>query len=214
MLLLITLVAVLVSGCLNANVSLTISENDRVSGQVLVAVPTPAGEEPLRLRPPKNLADRVQVSPYEGKGRSGSKLSFTRLTFEEVERLGRALSRAESRYRFDISRAGSLVTVQGSVDLTPLAKTDSSVLLEINTPGEVTSTNGRANAGLVSWRPKPGEVTQISATFQFTNTSGSAVWLGWTALVGILTIGVALLVALLALFSHRRMREETLEYTP
>ncbi|MDR7303110.1 DUF3153 domain-containing protein [Haloactinomyces albus] len=210
-LLLGTLVAVLVSGCLNANVSLTISENDRVSGQVLVTVPTVAGQEPLRLRPPRGLAERVQVSPYEDKGRSGTKLSFTRLTFNEVERLGRTLSNAESRYRFDLSRTGSLVMVQGSVDLTPLARTDSSVLLEINTPGEITTTNGHASSGLVSWRPKPGEVTRISATFQFSNTSEGTVWLGWTTFVGAVAIGVALLVAVLALFSHRRMRREALE---
>ncbi|RCW44036.1 uncharacterized protein DUF3153 [Halopolyspora algeriensis] len=212
--LLITLVAVLVSGCLNANVSLTIYENDRVSGQLMVAVPTPDGEEPLRLQPPQGMADRVRVSPYDNGDRSGSKLSFTKLTFDELEHLAASLSRADSRYRFDIERAGSLVTVQGSVDLTPLAETDSSVLIEINTPGEVTSTNGRTNAGMVSWYPPPGEVTQISATFQFTGTTQNVFWWSWTTLFSALTLATAVLVAVLALLNHRRMRNDTAESAP
>lgn len=209
--LLIALVAVLVSGCLNANVSMTIYENDRVSGQLMVAVPTSEGQEPLQLHPPRGMADRVQAAPYENEGHSGSKLSFRNLTFDEVEHLATSLSRADSRYRFDLERAGSLVTLQGSIDLTPLAETDSSVLIEINTPGEVTSTNGRTNAGMVSWHPAPGEVTQISATFQFTGTGQDVFRWGWTALFSGLTIGVALLVAVLALLNHRRMREDTVE---
>lgn len=201
------LVAVLTSGCLQATVSLTLSEDDRVSGDVLVAVPVAESDEPVRLTPPEGLRDRVSVEPYSSDGVQGSRLSFENLTFSEVEHLGQALSRSQSRYRFSLERNGSLVTVKGSIDLTPLAETDSSVLIELSTPGEVTTTNGEINGGVLSWRPQPGEVTRISATVQFANSSGVG-WFSWAAGVGLAAFGVALLVAVLALVAHQRMRRE------
>lgn len=201
------LIAVLTSGCLQATVSLSMSGDDRVSGDVLLAVPVAEGKDPIRLSPPEGFGDRVSITPYSSNGVRGSKLSFENLTFTEVERLGRSLSTSQSRYRFSIDRAGSLVNVQGRVDLTPLEDTNSSVLIEISTPGEVTTTNGEVNGGVLSWRPEAGEVTQLSATVQFAN-SGGAAWLGWTAVVGIVALGVALLVAVLALVAHQRMRRE------
>ncbi len=205
--LVLMLVGLLTTGCLQATVSLSIDDDDRVSGEVLVAVPVADGQEPLRLAPPRGLSDRVRITPYASGGLNGSRLSFEDLTFNEVERLGRSLSRSDSRYRFSIERTGSLVTVQGSVDLTPLAETDSAVLVEISTPGEVTTTNGDVNGGVLSWRPEPGEVTEMTATLQFASESG-AMWFGWAAMLGIGTFAVALLVAVLALVAHQRMRRE------
>ncbi len=203
--LLITLTGMLVSGCLRANVSMSISGDDLVTGTLRIATQTSAGATPLRLKPPADLADRVHVRPFESGRNSGSELSFTNLSFAEVERLGTTLSGSGSRYKFHIERSGSIVTLRGSVDLTPLADTDSTVLIELTAPGEPTSTNGQESAGVITWDLEPGEVTTLSATYQFTG-GATQPWMIWALAVVGLTLGVALLVAALALVAHKRMR--------
>ncbi len=205
--LLIMLVCLLLSGCLRANVSMTFSENDRVSGEVLVAVRRPANQEPFRLRVPREFRERVHATPYSEGRMVGSTLSFDNLAFGEVEQLGRALGGSNSRYDFSIERTGSLIEVHGSIDLTPLDQTDSSVVVRINTVGEVTTTNGKNNSGTITWRPQPGEVTELSATFQYSDSRGGA-WLNWTLMIAALTLGVAALVVKLALDSHRKSHSD------
>lgn len=203
----IMLVGILVSGCLNATVSLSINGQDKVSGEVMIAVPPTSDRHSFRLRVPDELSDKVRTSPYRDGEARGSKLEFDELTFDEVERLAAELNRANSRYKLSISRSGSLVEVRGSVDLTPLAETDSEMLVEISAPGEVTTTNGEINAGMVSWHPRPGEVTEISATFQFTDARSAGLF-GWSVVVGGIAFGTALLVAVLALVTRQRARAE------
>ncbi|MGJ7904906.1 DUF3153 domain-containing protein [Actinopolyspora sp. H202] len=206
--LMIMLVGILVSGCLNATVSLSINGKDEVSGEVMVAVPPSSERHEFRLRVPEELSDKVRLSSYREGDARGSKLEFDELSFDEVERLAAQLNRADSRYKLSISRSGSLVEVNGSVDLTPLAETDSEVLVEISAPGEVTTTNGETNAGMVSWQPRPGEVTEISATFQFTDARSAGLF-GWSLVLGGVTFGTALLVAVLALVTRQRARADS-----
>ncbi|WP_245556027.1 DUF3153 domain-containing protein [Actinopolyspora mortivallis] len=205
--LVVVLVGLLASGCLNATVSLSIDEEDRVSGQALIAVP-PSADDRVRLRVPDELSERVRITPYRKEGQRGSKVEFDRLDFDELERLARELNNTNSRYSLSVSRSGSLVNVDGSVDLTPLADTSSEVLVEISTPGEVTTTNGKVDAGVVSWEPAPGEVTEMSATFQFSDGRSAGLF-GWSTVVGALTFGVAVLVGLMALLAHQHHRNET-----
>lgn len=207
LLVLITVLGTLLSGCLRVNASMNVSGEDLVSGEVLVATETPDGQVPFELHPPDALADRVEISPFRGEGRVGSRLSFHDLSFAEVEELAGALSQSDSRYRLDLSRSGSLVIFDGSVDLTPLADTDSAVDLKVSAPGEITNTNGQESAGTVSWTLEPGTVTQLSAIYQYSNASGGD-WIGWALLVGALTLVAATLVAALALRTHLRNRAE------
>jgi phosphatidylinositol mannoside-binding LppM-like protein len=209
LLVLITVLGTLLSGCLHVNASLNISGDDLASGEVLVSTQTADGQVPFRLQPPEELADRVQVTPYEQDGRVGSHLSFRDLSLPEVEQLAEALSPTDSRYRLQLSRSGSLVIFDGSVDLTPLADTDSGVQLKISAPGEITNTNGEESAGTITWVLQPGEVSELSATYQFANSTGMD-WIGWALLVGALTFATAVLVALLALRTHIRHRADQL----
>ncbi len=201
----ILVLGVLSSGCLHANVSMTISEDDRVSGQLLLSTQTPDGKAPFQLKPPPDLADRVEVKPVHADGRVGSELSFSDLRFDEIQRLADQLSGSDSRYRFSLKRSGSMVVLDGSIDLTPLAKTDSDVVIDLNAPGNVTTTNGKETAGTVSWNPQPGEVTEITATYQFAGTQDRS-WIWWTLVVLGGTVGVAALVAILALGTHLKTR--------
>ncbi|MGI8311209.1 DUF3153 domain-containing protein [Saccharopolyspora hattusasensis] len=204
---LIGVLGTLLSGCLHVNAALNISGEDLVSGEVQLSTQIADGQAPFRLQPPENLADRVQVTPNDDGGRTGSHLSFHDLTFPEVEQLAEALSPTDSRYRLHLSRSGSLVFFEGSADLTPLADTDSGADLKISAPGEITNTNGQESAGTVTWSLQPGSVTELSATYQFSNVAGMD-WIGWALLVGALTFGAAIVVALLALRTHIRTRAE------
>ncbi|GAB3281249.1 hypothetical protein GCM10027563_10540 [Parasphingorhabdus pacifica] len=199
--LLILVIGVLLSGCLHTRATLNLTENDTASGEILLSTQTPDGQVPFRLRPPEGLADRVNVTPYSKEGRTGSRLTFQKLTYDEVEKLASEVSQGHRRYTFDLHRSGSLVLFNGSVDLTPLEENSSSFLLEISTPGEVTTTNGHESAGVVSWRPEAGQVTELSAAFQFAG-AGSKYWIWWTLLVVALSFGAAGFVAYLAQRAH------------
>lgn len=195
----------LLGGCLHVNTALTISGEDTVSGEVLVVTQSADGQVPFRLQPPGDMADRVEITPYQGNDGVGSRMSFHDLEFDEVERLAGALSPSDSRYRLSLSRSGSLVILNGSVDLTPLADTDSGVELKVSAPGEITNTNGTESAGTVNWVLEPGEVTELSATFQYADATGGD-WIGWAVGVTLLTLGTAAVVGLLALRAHLRNR--------
>lgn len=213
LMLLMALVGMLLSGCLHADASMTLAEDDTASGELLVTTETPDGQVPFRLRPPDDLADRVQVAPYSEQGRVGSRLTFRKLDFEELERLSNALSPSESRYNVHLERQGSLVEFTTMLDLTPLADTDSSVQVELTAPGEVTTTNGKESSGVVTWAPEAGEVSELTATFQYSG-AGMGVGFVWTMLLAGLTLCVVVAVAFLAQRSHERERAESDERVP
>lgn len=204
LILLILLTAMLVSGCLRANVSMTISKDDLVSGQLKVSTQSSETQSAPQLRPPPDLADRVSVEPYRSGGTTGSLLSFKNLTFDEVERLGKALTGNTGRYQFHLKRSGSTVTLNGTADLTPLADTNSSVVIELGAPSQPTTTNGKESAGLIRWTPEPGEVTQLSATFQYARGTGG--WVYWTLLMAAGVVVCVGLIGVLALRSHQQTR--------
>lgn len=203
--LLIILLSTMLSGCLHVRAAMTISGEDKVSGEVLVATETPDGKVPFELRPPPDLADRVHVTPYKEGSRVGANLSFNDLSYEEVEQLATAMSPSDSRFSLKMHRAGSLVIFEGSADLTPLADTDSGIEVKLSAPGQVTTTNGEESAGTVTWVLEPGEVTQPTATFQFTTGTGMD-WVGWALLVGGIAVVTAGLIGGLALRNHLRTR--------
>jgi hypothetical protein len=202
---LVTVLATLLGGCLNVNAALTISGEDTVSGDIAVATQTVDGKIPFDLRPPPQLADRVKVEPFTEGENVGANVSFHDLEFQEVEQLAAELSPSDSRYHLKLWRQGSLVYFEGDADLTPLAETDSEIELEISAPGEITRTNGEESAGTVTWSLEPGEVTQLSAAFQFSGAGGTGWWL-WVSLVVGMTVLTAVLVGLLALRTHLRNR--------
>ncbi|MHA6803091.1 DUF3153 domain-containing protein [Salinifilum ghardaiensis] len=196
---------VALTGCLHLSASINITDDDRVSGELRVSTRTAAGQEPFRVEPPPHLADRVTVEPYTTEGRQGSHLSFHDLTFHEVETLAKELSPSESRYEVTLRRNGTLVDANARVDLTPLANTNSSVLVRISAPGQITNSNGQESAGTVTWNLEPGEVTHMAVTYQY-SSSAVGPWTFWAAAVGLGTLGVAVLVGLLALRTHLHTR--------
>ncbi|MBE9373121.1 DUF3153 domain-containing protein [Saccharopolyspora sp. HNM0983] len=199
------LATALVSGCLQLNASMTIDGDDRVSGDVLVSAATADNRPPIGQGAPAHLADRVRIDPYSSEGRVGSHLSFHDLSFAEFEQLVSALGGSDTRYDLNLSRSGSLTIFDGSVDLTPLADTNSTFQFRMSAPGEVSNTNGEQSAGTVEWNLQPGEVTHLAATYQYASPAGGD-WVGWAALVGLGGIAVSVGVGMLALRTHIRNR--------
>lgn len=201
----VALTTALVGGCLDVNASMNINGDDRVSGEVLVSAATADDRPPISQEPPEHLADRVSIDPYSSQGRVGSRLSFHDLSFAEFEQLVTELGGSDTRYDLNLSRSGSLAIFDGSVDLTPLADTNSTFEFRMSAPGEVTDTNGEQSAGTVEWTLEPGEVTHMNATYQYASAAGGD-WVGWAALMFLGGIGVSAAVGMLALRTHVRNR--------
>jgi len=203
LLVLLGVMTVSLTGCLRLHAALAVSQDDLISGEMVVAS-LPSGPEDkgpeLTIRP--DLADQVSAEPYTADGYVGQKLTFTNLRFADFSLLVETISTAK-QYRMSFRRSGGLVSLAGSIDLTRVPAERADVQIKIALPGNVTRTNGDNTDGTITWKPKPGAVTEFSATTQYSGDAGMS-WAQWVAAVGGGAVGVAVLVVLLALFTHRR----------
>jgi hypothetical protein len=197
------------SGCIRAHAELTLSGNDLVSGQIRIATLAASDDDtgPTLIIPPP-LSNRVTMSPYKADGYVGQTLILERLNFDEMRLLSETMSSFSSRYRLSFRRSGELVSLGGSVDLNQLPQDKADFQIKVTFPGSIMRANGELNGNAITWVPKPGGVTEFSATAQYSDVE--AVSLGkWALIVGAGALGVSGLVALLALAAHRRDRRRT-----
>lgn len=187
--LLLLIVAPLAAGCLRVHASITVSPDDKVSGQIVAAAKPRNTSDPgpqFDLNLP--FSQKVAVSKYEGGGLVGSEAVFSDLTFAELPQLA-SMNRDASGVDITLRRAGGLVILEGRVDLTNVNDPDADVRFTVAFPGEVTSTNGdRLGDDIVEWTLKPGVVSTMSAQARFTDPSTrsfttAALWLGLAAFV-------------------------------
>jgi hypothetical protein len=198
------LALVSLSGCVRVRAALAVSPDDLVSGQVVIgALPTRAGDPGPALDVPGDVKSRVSTEKYDLDGYVGKTVSFHDLTFAELHDLSSAINPNSQHFQITFRRSGDLVTMSGSVDLTgvPTDKTD--VQIKLAFPGRVTKTDGINDEGTITWKPKAGEVTEFTATAEY-STKGQSSWTRWVMIVAASAIGVALLVAVLA-FATRRV---------
>ncbi|MDN5920491.1 MAG: DUF3153 domain-containing protein [Pseudonocardia sp.] len=174
------------SGCTRVQAGLAVQPDDTVNGDIVIATPdgAPDGEGP-KLTVPPDLADDVDVTPYEEDGYIGSTVRFSGLTFDQVSRLSAVGGVAGGRADLQMRRVGGRIAVQGRADLTTVAVDGSDFQLKISFPGEVVETNGEADGGMVSWSFTPGEVGQINASVAATDPNAPST-LGWTLFLGLL----------------------------
>lgn len=169
------------------NASITVSPDDLVSGDILAAV-KPRNDKDSGPQFDESMAfsQKIRVSSYTADGYVGSRASFSDLTFAEVPQLAN-LSRDATGVDISLRRAGSLVILEGRVDLTNVTDPEADVTFSVAFPGEVTSTNGdRIDTNSVEWTLKPGVVTTMSAQSRYTDPSSrsftaAAIWLGLAA---------------------------------
>lgn len=193
-------VGLLASGCVRVHAALVVSTSDLVSGSVLVAaLPTAESSEGPQLEIPTEMASRVTTKAYSADGYVGNTVTFNNLDFDEVTALAASISNENATYHIAFQRAGDLVTMDGSVDLSQLPPSGVDVQLKVNFPGPVTRSNGSQDDETVSWVMKPGGVTSFSATDQYAlgNSRGWRFWAlslgGGTAIISVFILGLALL---------------------
>ncbi len=197
------LLMVSLSGCVRIHAALAVSQDDLISGElVIAALPVNSDDDGPKLTVPPELGDKVRTEPYTADGYVGQKVTLTGLRFTDLTLLVDSISTLR-QYRLSFHRSGDLVSLAGSIDLTRVPKERADVQVKIAFPGRITRTNGDNTDGTISWEPKPGAVTEFSAVAQYSNAAGIS-WTQWVAMVGGGAIGVAVLVVLLALFTHRR----------
>ncbi|MUL65354.1 DUF3153 domain-containing protein [Mycobacterium sp. CBMA 234] len=173
----------LMVGCVRVHTSLTVSPDDRVSGQIVAAAkaksPDDKGPQLTNNLP---FATKVAVSDYRKDDYVGSEAVFSDLSFSELPQLAN-LSHDSASADISLRRAGDLVILEGRVDLTTLSDPDADVTLSVSFPGDVTSTNGeRVASDIVQWKMKPGVVSTMKAQARYTDPSArsfttAAIWL-------------------------------------
>lgn len=184
-LLMLTLVVLpTVVGCVRVRVSITVSPDDRVSGQIVAAAkPRNADDKGPQLLNNLPFANKVAVSEYSRDDYVGSQAVFSDLTFAELPQLAN-MNRDAAGVDISLRRAGDLVILEGRADLTSLNDSEADVSLTVSFPGEVTSTNGdQVSTEIVEWRLRPGVVSTMNAQARYTDPSarsftGAAIWLG------------------------------------
>ncbi len=181
---LLLLVVPMAVGCVRIRASLTVSPDDRVSGQIVAAAkPRDAQDPGPQLLNSLPFSNKVAVSKYERDDFVGSQAVFSDLTFAELPQLAN-MNRDAAGVDLSLRRAGDQVILEGRADLTSLSDPAADVSLSVAFPGEVTSTNGdRVAAEVVEWKLRPGVVTTMSAQARYTDPSarsftGAAIWLG------------------------------------
>ncbi|MGL4304569.1 MAG: LppM family (lipo)protein [Mycobacteriaceae bacterium] len=193
------------SGCVRVKVTMGVSANDRVSGQILAAITsTDKDERGPQLQAPNGLGSRVSVRPYQQEGFIGSQAIFSDLSFSEVTQLGSMSTDSAGRFDLSLRRSGELVTLEGRVDLSQLKAQNADIQFSVAFPARISTTNGtRSSETTVAWKLTPGEITTMNAAVRYSDPNTRS-FAGWAGLIGGITLGFAGLVALLAWYSRDR----------
>jgi hypothetical protein len=187
--LLLLLIVPMAVGCVRVRASITVSPNDRVSGQIIAAAkPRNADDKGPQLLNNLPFAPKVAITDYNRDDYVGSQAVFSDLTFAEFPQLA-DMNRDAAGVDISLRRAGDMVILDGRADLTSLNDPEADVSLSVAFPGDVTSTNGdQVSSDVVEWKLRPGVVTAMSAQARYTDPSarsftGAAIWLAVASFV-------------------------------
>ena len=186
-LLLLLLAAPVLAGCLRVQASITVSPEDRVSGEIIAAVkPRDDKDNGPQFDENVGFSQKITVGRYAADGYVGSTAKFSDLSFAELPQLAN-LSRDAAGVDISLRRAGNVVILEGRVDLTNVTASEADVKFSAAFPGEIISANGeRIGTDAVEWKLKSGTVTTMSAQARYTDPStrsfaATALWLGLAA---------------------------------
>jgi LppM domain len=195
-LLLLLILIPITTGCVRVRASITISPDDRVSGQITAASKPRNGDDkgPQFNGGGLPFSEKVAISDYSKDGYVGSQAVFSDLTFAELPQLAN-MNHDAAGVDISLRRTGDSVIMEGRADLTSLTDGSADVSLSVSFPGVVTATNGdQVDSQVVEWKLKPGVVTTMTAQARYTDPSarsftGAAIWMGLSALVIAALIG-------------------------
>ena len=186
----------LATGCVRVRASITISPDDRVSGEIIAASKPRNSDDkgPQFNGGSLPFSEKIAISDYSKDGYVGSQAEFSDLTFAELPQLAN-MNHDAAGVDISVRRAGDSVILEGRADLTALTDPNADVSLSVSFPGVVTSTNGdQVDSQVVEWKLKPGVVTTMTAQARYTDPSarsftGAAMWMGLSALLVAALIG-------------------------
>ncbi|NMN94878.1 LppM family (lipo)protein [Antrihabitans stalactiti] len=189
----------MLTSCLRVQVSMGVSADDRVSGQIVAAaVPQNENDKGPQLKPPDSLSGKVRVQEYKQDGYVGSQAFFSNLSFGDVQQLGQMSDQSSGAFQLQFQRAGDLVSLTGKADLKNVPAQGSDVQFTIAFPARVATTNGtRETDSIVSWKLPPGSVTTIRAEVRYADPNTRS-FAGWAGIVGGVAIGVSAIIVALA----------------
>ncbi len=185
--LLLLIVAPSLIGCVRVRASITVSPDDRVSGQIVAAaIARDADDKGPQLLNNLPFAQKVAVSEYSRDDYVGTQAVFSGLTFAELPQLAN-MNRDAAGVDISLRRAGDRVILDRRADPTSLSDSEAEVSLSVSFPGEVTSTNGeQISTDIVEWKLRPGVVSTMSAQARYTDPSArsftsAAIWLAMSS---------------------------------
>jgi hypothetical protein len=212
----LAVLAVLTSGCVKADVSLTVRSDDQVDGTIVMAVDRtyapPGGQAP------DALLDQVTQRVFHGTATGSLQEPYAdsqyvgrRVTIQGMSLLD--FNRGTSDGGLKIVHQGSQFRLSGTVDTIDLAAAGGAssaasadriaqtfdVVIQVTFPGPVKQSNGTVSGDTVTWRPRFGQRLALSAVAD--DGSGPP---GWLIPAVLLVVAVALVGA--AAWRVRRSR--------
>ena len=205
------LAIVSLSGCFKLDMSLELSPDNTVDGSIILAVNRAqaelfGGEDALReslsgeggsLIDDAPDSGTIETRDYEDADWIGNEYVFEDVGLDEF-------SGADTG-ELSITREGDTFVVEGMLDLSQGTAPDAgaAALLEsaeteisITFPGAVQSSNGVEDGNTVTWSPKAGESTELSAVGSAEAGLPITLIAAVVALVGLVAVGIVLLVML------------------
>jgi hypothetical protein len=187
-------VCALVGGCTRVRAALAVQGDDTVAGDVVLGT---AGGPPPAIALAPALVGRVSVTPYEEDGYEGSRLQFSGLRFDEINSMVTLAPAANGRFRMNLRRVGNRIILNGQVDLTAVPVDHADVQLKVAFPGDVVSTDGKADDSTVAWVFAPGQVSEFSAVIGAPDPAAPSV-ARWALLIAAIVAAAAVGAILLA----------------
>lgn len=177
------LAVVSLTGCIQLQADFSVSETDRLSGEIIFGVSKEAisisedlGIDPSNFPPTANLFERsseINAEPYEDEDWIGSSYSFDNRNLGVLD-----FQVGEDNY-LSVTRSGDQLIIEGLLDTTEEAEEAPEPLVEslfggsvpqpelvisMTLPGEISSTNGTVTGNTISWTGHLGERVVIRAT--------------------------------------------------
>ncbi|SKC76112.1 LppM family (lipo)protein [Krasilnikoviella flava] len=190
------------AGCMKVDMDMTLSEDDTVSGTIVMAVSNSLAEtmgmEPGELwnqaggELSQNLPEGATQEPYSDDEYTGTKYTFTDAPISQIS--------GEGGEDLTITRDGDDYVVDGTMNLSEGADQLESlpqnvqdafdVRLAITFPGPVSDATGTIDGNTVTWTPKVGEDTEIHAVGAAEEGAGGFPWWIVGLVVGLVVIGL------------------------
>ena len=211
--------AVLLTGCIKLNIDLSVSSDNKVSGNMVFAF----SKQLLQLTgqsaqdvigsaaPIPSDLPGLSSKPYDDGDFAGEEFTFSDVPLSQFANSGSdSLNIVRDGDVFKVSGVLDLSTDQttGSANIPGLqdALSSADIRISITFPGAVSGSNGEIDGNTVTWRPKIGDRLELQATGSAIE-SGSSSTTTILLIAGIALVAVIVIVAVAMTMRRRRGAE-------